>query len=155
MPPLITCLVVKVMGSSNNQGHWDLRELAADHLANICNTYAHSYTSLAPRVTRTLMRALTDPDKDLTTQYGALVALSKLGVEVMHSLLVPYLLEYYRRLEKFRTDLESKQLDSGHHMDIDDQDKVQDSTTGVNSIALTKCFTALRVKKMREAQRIF
>jgi transcription initiation factor TFIID subunit 6 len=141
------------MGPSNNEGHWALRELAADHLASICNTYAHSYTSLAPRVTRTLMRALTDPEKDLTTQYGALVALSRLGVEVMHSLLIPYLLQYHHRLEGLKKDMD-KRLDSSQHMEVDGQDKdrVHD-ITGVNTVALNKCFTALRVTCKHENKR--
>lgn len=143
MPPLITCLVVKGMGQGENEDHWALRDAAATHLAEICNTYAHSYTSLAPRVTRTLMRALTDPDKDLTTQYGALIALPKLGIEVMHSLLIPYLPKYFERLRTLRTSFEDQQHEASNQMEIDhERPQVQ---AGINPIALNKCTTATKV----------
>jgi transcription initiation factor TFIID subunit 6 len=71
------------------QDHWSTRNRAAKLLADICHKYGRAYHRLQPRVTTTLLRAFLDPARPLTTQYGAIIGLDKIGPEVCRVLVVP------------------------------------------------------------------
>ena len=76
------------------QDHWSIRHRAATLIANICTEYGKSYHTLQPRITKTLLRAFMDPARPLTTQYGAIIGLEHLSVEVSRVLILPNI-KYY------------------------------------------------------------
>ncbi|KAI9189231.1 histone H4-like TAF Taf6, SAGA complex subunit [Blastocladiella emersonii ATCC 22665] len=95
IPILLTTIVGKQLCSDPAvDDHWTLRRHAASLLASILNRFADQYPTLLPRVTKTLLVALVDDAKPLTTKFGAVVALSMLGVEVGKVCLVPNARKY-------------------------------------------------------------
>ena len=79
--------------------HWSLRLQAAELVAFTAKTYGNTYTTLLPRVTKTLAKALSyDPAineiKPFSTHFGAIVALTLLGTNVIDSVLMPMLENY-------------------------------------------------------------
>lgn len=79
--------------------HWSLRLQAAELVAFIAKTYGTTYTTLLPRVTKTLAKALsydpaTNEIKPFSTHFGAIVALTLLGTHVIDSILMPMLENY-------------------------------------------------------------
>ena len=121
MPSVLTCLVGKRLGvpkasagasaagsagppggpspRNSSVDHWQLREYAASVAALVCRRFGGTYTNLQPRVTRTLLRALMDPAKPLTTHFGAIVGLAALGPTVTQLLLLPNLNVYLEFLD--------------------------------------------------------
>ena len=94
MPAVLTCLVGKRLCASPLEDHWTLRHTAAGHVRTILSRYRDKYESLQPRVCKTLLDALNDGRKPLSTHYGALIGLGALGPMVVHSLLMPHLPTY-------------------------------------------------------------
>ncbi|KAF9935534.1 hypothetical protein BGZ65_003288, partial [Modicella reniformis] len=127
MPTILTCVVGKRLGepslsapSSPQDDHWSLRSTATDIILLICHKYGSSYHTLQPRVTRTLLRAFLDPEKPLTTHYGAILGLSRMGNEVFKTLVVPNLKTYSSVIEPelgldFQED--DSQMDIEQHLD--------------------------------------
>lgn len=68
--PLLTCLVTKKLGNSPAEHHWALRQAAAKVIALICKLYGSKYPNLQQRISKQLVKALTDPDRPLTTRFG-------------------------------------------------------------------------------------
>eukprot|EP00741_Cyanophora_paradoxa_P023641 tig00021608_g22835.t1 len=98
MPAILTCLVGKRLCNSPAENHWSLRDYAAGLVALICERYGAAYRTLVPRITRTLVAALLDFGKPLTTHYGAIIGLAHLGPHVLHSILMPNVPAYMRIL---------------------------------------------------------
>ncbi len=88
MPPILTCLVGKRLCSSVSDDHWALRDYAASLVALVCKRFGFAYSDLQPRITKTLVAAFLDPNKPLTTHYGAIEGLS---MSVPHRSLPPLL----------------------------------------------------------------
>lgn len=99
MPCILTLLLAKRIGpsikdvnDSNSQSLLDaqlaVRGFAAILLEHIIKVYGSSYSTLRPRVTRTLLRALLDPSKPIGTHYGALLGLKYMGPEVINLILL-------------------------------------------------------------------
>ncbi|CAG8507264.1 4231_t:CDS:2 [Racocetra fulgida] len=80
--------------------HWRIRDSAARVLAKICDRFGLEYNTLQPRVIKTLLSALIDQTKTLSTHYGCIVALGALGREVIKTILVPNLKTYSEILEQ-------------------------------------------------------
>eukprot|EP00697_Spironema_sp_BW2_P003425 gnl/Spiro4/14570_TR7852_c0_g1_i1.p1 gnl/Spiro4/14570_TR7852_c0_g1~~gnl/Spiro4/14570_TR7852_c0_g1_i1.p1 ORF type:complete len:564 (-),score=137.22 gnl/Spiro4/14570_TR7852_c0_g1_i1:8-1639(-) len=99
MPAILTCVVGKRLCASPSEDHWALRRTAADLVAYVCRRFGHAYHELQPRVTKTLLHALLDPSRPLTTHFGAIVGLCALGHYVVRLLLIPNVTAYYRILE--------------------------------------------------------
>ncbi|KAF9319805.1 hypothetical protein BG003_008099 [Podila horticola] len=99
MPTVLTCVVGKRLGESPQEDHWALRSTATDIILSICTKYGSSYHTLQPRITRTLLRAFLDPEKPLTTHYGAILGLTRLGNEVFKTLVLPNLKTYSSLIE--------------------------------------------------------
>lgn len=106
MPCILTLLLAKNIGSSvNNLSDEEsqemlkrqlvVREFAGILLKHIITVYGSSYSTLKPRVTRTLLRALLDSSKPIGTHFGALLGLKNLGNEVVKLLLVGNLKMWY------------------------------------------------------------
>jgi transcription initiation factor TFIID subunit 6 len=94
MPCILTLLLAKRIGTvvkdTSTKENQDLlksqlavREFAAILLEHIITVYGCSYSTLRPRVTRTLLRALLDSSKPIGTHYGALLGLKNMGNEVI------------------------------------------------------------------------
>jgi transcription initiation factor TFIID subunit 6 len=98
MPAMLTCLVGKRLCESPTENHWELRDFAAQLVARICRRYGKEYRDLQPRITKTLLHAFLDPVKPLTTHYGAIVGLGKMGPLVVQSLLLPNMVAYLNLL---------------------------------------------------------
>lgn len=100
MPCILTLLLAKRIGTPTKEaaddeailellkGQFAVREFASLLLEHVINAYGSSYSTLKPRVTRTLLRALLDSSKPIGTHYGALLGLEKLGPEVIKLVLV-------------------------------------------------------------------
>lgn len=99
MPCILTLLLAKRIGppikdlsDSQSQQAFEaqitLRGFAAILLEHVIKVYGNSYSTLRPRVTRTLLRALLDPSKPTGTHYGALLGLKNMGSEVINLVLV-------------------------------------------------------------------
>lgn len=90
IPPILSCLVGRVICENpQQQNHWSTRNRAATLIAAICHQYGKAYHTLQPRITKTLLRAFLDPARPLTTQYGAIIGLDKIGPEVTRVLVAP------------------------------------------------------------------
>ncbi|KAI9316443.1 hypothetical protein BX666DRAFT_1950782 [Dichotomocladium elegans] len=89
IPPIITCLVGRTICENPSQDHWSVRHRAAALIASICRQYGSAYHTLQPRITKTLLRAFLDPARPLTTQYGAIIGLDEMGIEVTSVLMMP------------------------------------------------------------------
>lgn len=108
MPCILTLLLAKRIGTPPKdiadeaavldalKGQFAVREFASLLLEHVINTYGSSYSTLKPRVTRTLLRALLDPTKPTGTHYGALLGLEKLGPEVIKLVLVGNVKLWYK-----------------------------------------------------------
>ncbi|KAK6205571.1 TATA-binding protein-associated factor [Scheffersomyces amazonensis] len=99
MPCILTLLLAKRIGpvlkdldDIENQellkNQLAVREFAAILLEHIIKVYGSSYSTLRPRVTRTLLRALLDSLKPIGTHYGALLGLKNMGNEVIKLVLI-------------------------------------------------------------------
>lgn len=99
MPCILTLLLAKRMGpvvkdndeksiEESLKSQLAVREFAAILLEHIIKVYGSSYTTLRPRVTRTLLRALLDSTKPVGTHYGALLGLKNMDSEVIKLILV-------------------------------------------------------------------
>ena len=94
IPAVITCLVGKWLCASPLEDHWGLRHRAAALMRVILARFRDKYEDLQPRVCKTLLDALSNGNKPLSTHYGALVGLYKLGPNVVHTLLMPKMPAY-------------------------------------------------------------
>ena len=99
MPAVLTCLLGKRLCASPLEDHWALRRHAAALVGAILARFRDKYADLQPRVCKTLLDALSDPKRPLSTHYGALVGLHELGPLVVHTLLMPSLPKYLAELE--------------------------------------------------------
>lgn len=117
VPPVLTCVVAKHLGSKEANAsapptHYALRDLAASLLTYICRRYSKSSQTLKPRVARTLLKHLLDPNKPFGTHYGALIGLlGIIGADGMVVALLPNLKAYDAVLKEGLAD-ESKKADA-------------------------------------------
>ena len=95
VPSVLTCIVGKQLCLDPLEDHWALRDYSAVILHFVCLTYAPAYPDLQPGITRTLLKAWMDPAKSLTTHYGCIGALAKLGHKVVKALVIPYVPVYH------------------------------------------------------------
>lgn len=124
MPCILTLLLAKRIGAPPKEGaseeacqelmksQFAVREFASVLLEHVLNSYGSSYSTLKPRVARTLLRALLDASKPVGTHYGALLGLEKLGPEVIKLVLLGNLKLWYKLVieDSDRTEAEKKIL---------------------------------------------
>lgn len=150
MPCILTLLLAKRIGpviklTQESKEEWQdalksqlaIREFAAILLQHIIKVYGSSYSTLRPRITRTLLRALLDSTKPVGTQYGALLGLKNMGNEVLKLVLLGNLKVWYLAIiEKNENDYERQilinaLLDTLRKLKLEDkllnQTKAQDS----------------------------
>lgn len=100
MPSVLTCVVAKRLYDKPTDDHWSVRDAAAEVVAIICHKYSSDYQKLQTRVTRTMVAAFLDASKPLTTHYGAITCLAKLGPLAVDVLIVDNVKAYGAILEK-------------------------------------------------------
>lgn len=88
MPCILTLLLAKRIGSNNDDEHFAVRDFASSLLEHVCKNYGKAYTTLKPRVTRTLLKAFLDSNKPVGTLYGAIIGLKNLGDEVIRIIIL-------------------------------------------------------------------
>ncbi|KAJ3368071.1 Transcription initiation factor TFIID subunit 6 [Allomyces arbusculus] len=80
IPLLLTTIVGRHLGSGDPaEDHWALRRTAARLLAGVLAQHQSAYPLMTTRVQKTLLTALVDDSKAVTSKYGAVVALALLG----------------------------------------------------------------------------
>lgn len=96
IPPVLTCLVGRHLGSSSDPlSHHPLRNIAAALLGSMCKKYAKSSHTLKPRLARTCLKHFLDPTKPLGSNYGGIIGLQAIGgTEVVRALILPNVKEY-------------------------------------------------------------
>ncbi|KKZ68857.1 transcription initiation factor TFIID subunit 6 [[Emmonsia] crescens] len=101
IPPVLTCLIGRQLGSSTSSStadpleHFALRDLSASLISMIARKYSHSSHTLRPRLARTFLKNFLDPGKPLGTHYGAIIGLQSIGgADVVRELIVPNLRTY-------------------------------------------------------------
>lgn len=123
MPCILTLLLAKRIGTVikdtttvENQealkSQLAVREFASVLLEHVIKVYGSSYSTLRPRVTRTLLRALLDSSKPIGTHYGALLGLRNMGNEVIKLAVIGNLKVWYKSVveEGGKSDFENKIL---------------------------------------------
>lgn len=116
MPSVLTCLVGKKLCDGPEEDHWKLRDYAAEIIAFVSSRYdavssvtadarrwGKTYSTLLPRLTKTLLNAFLDPSRPLTTHYGGIRGLGALGQETLLLSVLPNVAAYMHTL---RPDLE-------------------------------------------------
>lgn len=99
LPPVLTCLLGKrLCEEPEREPHWSLRLDAADIIGHICRTWGSAYQTIIPRVTRTMAKTLNDPEKPLTSHFGAIVGLTALGPMTVQSIIIPIIPAYLKAL---------------------------------------------------------
>ena len=96
VPPVLTCLVGRRLGSSTDPlAHYPLRNTAAALLGSICKRFAKSSRILKPRLARSCLKHFLDPTKPLGANYGGIIGLQAVGgTEVVRALILPNVKEY-------------------------------------------------------------
>ncbi|GJD08580.1 Transcription initiation factor TFIID subunit 6 [Galdieria sulphuraria] len=100
----------KKLCSSWMDPHWHLRDYSSSVLGFIYKHFGPNYATLQTRVTKTLISALLDEKRPLSTRYGAIVGLVSLGVCEVQICLMPHLpyLSQQTEAELHRSDLEDE-----------------------------------------------
>lgn len=99
LPCVMTCIVRNRLSAKPRDKHWLLRDYSSSLVADICERFGGKFPSLQPRISSTLENALINPEKPLTTHYGAIVGLGFLGFRVVESIFVPHLMKYSELVE--------------------------------------------------------
>ncbi|CDK24531.1 unnamed protein product [Kuraishia capsulata CBS 1993] len=122
MPCILTLLLAKKIGpqgTSENEEeakqHFQLRDLAASLLERIINNYGSSYSTLKPRITRTLLRAFLSSSTitSVGTQYGTIKGIKCLGPEVIRVVMIGNLKNWSKNVlsgESFSADTANREL---------------------------------------------
>lgn len=113
VPPVLTCLVGKRLGSDPNSPQpFQLRDFAASLIKLICQRFGDSSHTLRPRLSRTCLKHFLDPAKPLGTHYGAISGLAAIGgKEAVRILVLPNLDMYNHVLEKAHSEGHIREVD--------------------------------------------
>ena len=103
LPSLLTLVLARRLCSDASEDHWTLRRNAATLVRVVCDKYGRTYATLQPRITRTLLNALLDTSRSLPTHYGAVVAITALGIPAIRATLLPYIRPYATLLTRLMT----------------------------------------------------
>ncbi|XP_017114595.1 transcription initiation factor TFIID subunit 6 [Drosophila elegans] len=102
LPAVLSCLLTKqACPTAGSDDHWALREYSGNVMAQIVRHFEASDNSIMPRVIGTYKKALRM--EPLTTVYGAVIGLGKLGNHAVRSCIVPQIEYLYGRIEPHLT----------------------------------------------------
>uniref|UniRef100_A0A915PYJ3 Transcription initiation factor TFIID subunit 6 n=1 Tax=Setaria digitata TaxID=48799 RepID=A0A915PYJ3_9BILA len=103
LPSVLSCILSRQLcARPETDNHWALREFSSRLLANICKCYNISH--LRSRVTQVLAQVWRDENCTLAALYGSLYALNELGVDTVHSVVVPRLSQLHNDLRRILSD---------------------------------------------------
>lgn len=95
LPSILTCLVGKTLcADPASDDHWALRDYSASLLEKIVLSFGSAFVTLQPRLAKTLVGALLDFARPLTTHYGAIKGIAALGKAARSTLLFSNLAQY-------------------------------------------------------------
>jgi len=83
----------------SSEDHWELRDFSAKLVASICDKFGDIYRNLQPQISQIYLKALLDPQRALTSHYGAIMGIISLGPWAVRLLLFPNLQKYSNLLE--------------------------------------------------------
>ncbi|XP_039231795.1 transcription initiation factor TFIID subunit 6 isoform X1 [Drosophila yakuba] len=90
LPAVLSCVLAKqVCASPDSDDHWALREYSGNIMGHIGRQFDAADTSILPRVIGVYKKALLM--KPLTTVFGAVIGLGKLGNRAVRACIVPQL----------------------------------------------------------------
>jgi transcription initiation factor TFIID subunit 6 len=99
MPPVLSCLLGKrLCEDPEKDDHWSLRDRCAIITHDLCRKFGNSYSTLIPRITKTMIKTLLDPQKPLSSHYGAIVGITSIGPHAVETLLIPHMTSYLEAL---------------------------------------------------------
>jgi len=117
IPSVITCIVSKKLcPRPDSDNHWALRDFAARLLAQMCKHFSTATNNIQSRITSTLCKSLYAENTPLVTHYGAIAALSELGLEVVKFLILPRLSIEGELMKKALTGNNNLEKTAAEHM---------------------------------------
>ncbi|VDK70581.1 unnamed protein product [Onchocerca ochengi] len=103
LPSILSCILSRQLcARPETDNHWALREFSSRLLANICRSYNISH--LRSRVTQVLAQVWRDENCTLAALYGSLYALNELGVDTVHSVVIPRAAQLHNDLRRVMSD---------------------------------------------------
>uniref|UniRef100_A0AAF5RXX2 Transcription initiation factor TFIID subunit 6 n=1 Tax=Wuchereria bancrofti TaxID=6293 RepID=A0AAF5RXX2_WUCBA len=103
LPSVLSCILSRQLcARPETDNHWALREFSSRLLANICRSY--NINHLRSRVTQVLAQVWRDESCTLAALYGSLYALNELGVDTVHSVVIPRAAQLHNDLRKVMSD---------------------------------------------------
>jgi transcription initiation factor TFIID subunit 6 len=117
MPVILSILLNKKICKNRDEPHWDVRELAARTVAEVCQMFGDKYPDLQTRITETYIEAMRKSSSNLSTHFGAIVGTYWLGPLVVESVLMSLHNQYVELLEK-RIEEYSKSSESSKNVAI-------------------------------------
>ncbi|KAL3991150.1 hypothetical protein ACH3XW_34700 [Acanthocheilonema viteae] len=103
LPSVLSCILSRQLcARPETDNHWALREFSSRLLANMCRSYNISH--LRSRVTQVLAQVWRDENCTLAALYGSLYALNELGVDTVHSVVIPRAAQLHNDLRKIMSD---------------------------------------------------
>jgi len=117
IPSVVTCIVSKKLCPRPDfDNHWALRDFAARLLAQMCKHFSTTTNNIQSRITSTLCKSLYDETAPLVTHYGAIAALSELGLEIVKFLILPRLIIEGEFMRKALTGNNNLEKTAAEHM---------------------------------------
>ncbi|CAG9535125.1 unnamed protein product [Cercopithifilaria johnstoni] len=103
LPSVLSCILSRQLcARPETDNHWALREFSSRLLANLCRSYSISH--LRSRVTQVLAQVWLDENCTLAALYGSLYALNELGVDTVHSVVIPRAAQLHNDLRRIMSD---------------------------------------------------
>lgn len=96
---VLTCLIGRKLGESFTDDHWYLRDFAANVLLYIWERWGYEYANLQSRIIKTLTQTLLNFQNTLSSHYGCIIGLTKLGHEIIQLTIIPNLRTYFKHLK--------------------------------------------------------
>lgn len=150
VPPVLTCLVGKRLGSDpNSQQPFALRDFAASLIKLICQRFGDSSHTLRPRLSRTCLKHFLDPSKPLGTHYGAISGLAAIGgKEAVRILILPNLEMYNHVLDKAQSEGNAREAEMVISSIIRALELMEaDQVNGINGVVQMGEETRAKLKK--------
>uniref|UniRef100_A0A0R3RYL1 Transcription initiation factor TFIID subunit 6 n=1 Tax=Elaeophora elaphi TaxID=1147741 RepID=A0A0R3RYL1_9BILA len=103
LPSVLSCILSRQLcARPETDNHWALREFSSRLLANVCRSYNISH--LRSRITQVLAQVWRDENCTLAALYGSLYALNELGVDTVHSVVIPRAAQLHNDLRRVMSD---------------------------------------------------
>ncbi|VDN04194.1 unnamed protein product [Thelazia callipaeda] len=146
LPSVLSCILSRQLcARPETDNHWALREFSSRLLATICKSYNISH--LRSRVTQVLTQVWCNENYTLAALYGSLYALNELGVDTVHSVVIP-------RAKELHNDIRRVLLDKPNIVDKLAAEKLQSFVTKV-LVHFVKMQKPAGLKEVMDYQNMF